>query len=150
LVADLEDWMREQRAKLSRGNNVAKATDCLLTRWTVFTRFLDDGRVCIGLGQAARHMLRAGDIAQLVSVLVPKFRARVTASREPRKPRRGRSKSELAQFVRAESSSLSKIHLASEKILLLPKGSFCNLRLIKLIRRVNLSIGFLPINQRHG
>ena len=27
LVADLESWMREQRAKLSRGNDVAKAVE---------------------------------------------------------------------------------------------------------------------------
>src|SRR5207342_3250624 len=42
LVADLESWMREQRAKLSRGNDVAKAMDYMLKRWTAFTRFLDD------------------------------------------------------------------------------------------------------------
>src|ERR1700680_5057620 len=38
LVADLEAWMREQRARLSRGNDVAKAMDYMLKRWTVFTR----------------------------------------------------------------------------------------------------------------
>ena len=37
LVADLEAWMREQRAKLSRGNDVAKAMDYMLKRWTAFT-----------------------------------------------------------------------------------------------------------------
>src|SRR5471032_271225 len=46
LVADLEAWMREQRAKLSRGNDVAKAMDYMLKRWSAFTRFLDDGRIC--------------------------------------------------------------------------------------------------------
>src|SRR6266513_183024 len=40
LVADLESWMREQRAKLSRGNDLAKAMDYLLKRWPAFTRFL--------------------------------------------------------------------------------------------------------------
>src|SRR6202049_5188692 len=45
LVADLESWMREQRAKLSRGNDLAKAMDYLLKRWPAFTRFLDDGRI---------------------------------------------------------------------------------------------------------
>jgi hypothetical protein len=39
LVADLESWMREQRAKLSRGNDLAKAMDYMLKRWTAFTRF---------------------------------------------------------------------------------------------------------------
>ena len=32
LVADLEVWLREQRAKLSRGNDLAKAMDYLLKR----------------------------------------------------------------------------------------------------------------------
>jgi hypothetical protein len=40
LVADLEAWMREQRAKLSRGNDVAKAMDYMLKRWAAFTRSL--------------------------------------------------------------------------------------------------------------
>jgi transposase len=54
LVADLETWMREQRAKLSRGNDVAKAMDYMLKRWTVFTRFLDDGRICLSNNAAER------------------------------------------------------------------------------------------------
>src|SRR5205085_6430407 len=44
LIADLEVWLREQRAKLSRGNDLAKAMDYLLKRWPAFTRFLEDGR----------------------------------------------------------------------------------------------------------
>lgn len=47
LVADLEVWMREQRAKLSPRNDVAKAMDHMLKRWTAFTRLLDDGRICL-------------------------------------------------------------------------------------------------------
>ncbi len=47
LIADLKVWMREQRAKLSRRNDVAKAMDCMLKRWDAFTRFLDDGRICL-------------------------------------------------------------------------------------------------------
>ena len=54
LIADLEAWMREQRAKLSRGNDVAKAMDYMLKRWTVFTRFLDDGRICLSNNAAER------------------------------------------------------------------------------------------------
>jgi hypothetical protein len=34
-------WLREQRAKLSRGNDLARAIDYMLKRWTSFTRFLD-------------------------------------------------------------------------------------------------------------
>ena len=47
LVADLQCWMREQRPKLSRGNDLAKAMDYMLKRWSAFTRFLDDGRICL-------------------------------------------------------------------------------------------------------
>jgi transposase len=54
LVASLEAWMREQRAKLSRGNDVAKAMDYMLKRWIAFTRFLDDGRICLSNNAAER------------------------------------------------------------------------------------------------
>jgi transposase len=56
LVVDLEAWMREQRAKLSRGNDVAKAIDYMLKRWTAFTRFLDDGRICLSNNAAERAL----------------------------------------------------------------------------------------------
>lgn len=56
LVADLESWMREQRAKLSRGNDVAKAMDYVLKRWPAFTRFLDDGRICLSNNAAERAL----------------------------------------------------------------------------------------------
>jgi transposase len=56
LVADLEAWMREQRAKLSRGNDVTKAMDYLLKRWAAFTRFLDDGRICLSNNAAERAL----------------------------------------------------------------------------------------------
>src|SRR4051794_27601493 len=54
LVADLEAWMRDQRAKLSRRNDVAKAMDYMLKRWSAFTRFLDDGRICLSNNAAER------------------------------------------------------------------------------------------------
>src|SRR5712672_1477503 len=56
LVADLESWMREQRAKLSRGNDLAKAMDYLLKRWPAFTRFLGDGRICLSNNAAERAL----------------------------------------------------------------------------------------------
>ena len=56
LVADLGSWMREQRAKLSRGNDVAKAMEYMLKRWTAFTRFLDDGRICLSNNAAERAL----------------------------------------------------------------------------------------------
>ena len=42
LVADLERWLREQRPKLSRGNDLAKAMDYMLKR-------------CVALPSAENH-----------------------------------------------------------------------------------------------
>ena len=56
LVADLEAYMIEQRAKLSRGHDLAKAMDYILKRWAAFTRFLDDGRVCLSNNAAERAL----------------------------------------------------------------------------------------------
>ncbi|QOZ66647.1 IS66 family transposase [Bradyrhizobium arachidis] len=56
LMADLKVWMREQRAKLSRRNDVAKAMDYMLKRWDAFTRFLDDGRICLSNNAAERAL----------------------------------------------------------------------------------------------
>ena len=56
MVADLESWLREQRAKLSRGNDLAKAMDYLLNRWPAFTHFLDDGRICLSNNAAERAL----------------------------------------------------------------------------------------------
>lgn len=56
LVAELEAWMREQRAKLSRTHDLARAMDYMLKRWPAFTRFLDDGRVCLSNNAAERAL----------------------------------------------------------------------------------------------
>src|SRR5437879_9058050 len=56
LIADLEPWLREQRPKLSRGNDLAKAMDYMLKRWPAFTRFLDDGRICLSNNAAERAL----------------------------------------------------------------------------------------------
>lgn len=56
LMADLKVWMREQRAKLSRRNDVAKAMDYMLKRWDAFTRFLDDVRICLSNNAAERAL----------------------------------------------------------------------------------------------
>ena len=63
LVADLESWLREHRPKLSRGNDLAKAMDYLLKRWPAFTRFLDDGRICLS-NNAAERALRGIALAE--------------------------------------------------------------------------------------
>lgn len=56
LVAELHGWLSEQRLRLARGNDVARAIDYLLKRWTAFTRFLDDGRICISNNAAERAL----------------------------------------------------------------------------------------------
>ena len=56
LVAGLEAWMREQRARLSRTNDLARAMDYMLKRWEAFTRFLQDGRICLSNNAAERAL----------------------------------------------------------------------------------------------
>jgi len=56
LVDDLIDWMKRERAKLSRHNEVAKAMDYMLKRIEVFTRFLEDGRICLSNNAAEREL----------------------------------------------------------------------------------------------
>ena len=56
LVRSLEAWMRGERSKLSRHAEVAKAMDYMLKRWAAFTRFLDDGRICLSNNAAEREL----------------------------------------------------------------------------------------------
>ena len=56
LVEDLLAWMRGERAKLSRHNEVAKAMDYMLKRIEAFTRFLADGRICLSNNAAERAL----------------------------------------------------------------------------------------------
>jgi hypothetical protein len=56
LVSELIEWMKRERGKLSRHNEVAKAMDYMLKRIEVFTRFLDDGRICLSNNAAERAL----------------------------------------------------------------------------------------------
>ena len=56
LVGDLEVWLRDQRSRLSRSAAVAEPIDYLLKRWPSFTRFLDDGRICLSNNAAERAL----------------------------------------------------------------------------------------------
>ena len=56
LVDALESYMREQVAKLSRGHDLAKAMQYMLKRWSAFTLFLEDGRVCLSNNAAERGL----------------------------------------------------------------------------------------------
>ncbi len=60
LVTDLHDWLRAERARMSKHNPVAKAINYMFEedgRWEAFTRFLDDGRICL-TNNAAERALR--------------------------------------------------------------------------------------------
>ena len=58
LVADLERWLRGERALLSKHAKVAKAIDYLLSpnHWPGFTRFIEDGRICLTNNAAERSL----------------------------------------------------------------------------------------------
>jgi transposase len=56
LVAELETWLRQRRARLSGKSEIGKAVDYSLKRWTAFTRFLDDGRLCMSNNAAEREI----------------------------------------------------------------------------------------------
>ena len=57
VLGELDAWLRAERARLSRHAPVAKAMDYLLKRWPGFTRFLEDGRICL-TNNAAERALR--------------------------------------------------------------------------------------------
>jgi transposase len=57
LVEDLHVWLQRERSTLSRHAPVAQAIDYMLRRWSQFTTFLDDGRICL-TNNAAERALR--------------------------------------------------------------------------------------------
>ena len=57
LMTELHAWLTAQQAMLSRNHDLAKAINYMLRRWKAFTRFLDDGRVCL-TNNAAERALR--------------------------------------------------------------------------------------------
>lgn len=59
LTLDLQCWLRDERALMSKHAKVAKAIDYLLSpdHWSGFTEFLRDGRVCL-TNNAAERALR--------------------------------------------------------------------------------------------
>jgi len=56
LVNDLHVYLRAQIARLARGHDLAKAIKYILKRWTGFTLFLEDGRVCLSSNAAERGL----------------------------------------------------------------------------------------------
>ncbi len=60
LVNELEAWMRQARVKLARQNDVGRAMDYMLKRWPSFTRFLENGRICLTNNAAERAAWHRG------------------------------------------------------------------------------------------
>jgi transposase len=56
IVDELRSWMEAERGGLSRHIATAKAIDYVMKRWPAFTRFLDDGRICISNNAAERAL----------------------------------------------------------------------------------------------
>lgn len=58
LIEALEAWLRSERARLSKQAKVSKAINYLLSpaHWPGFTRFLQDGRVCLSNNCAERSL----------------------------------------------------------------------------------------------
>jgi transposase len=56
LVADLELWLRQQYARVSRKGDLAKAINYMLSRWDSFARFVSDGRICMTNNAAERRV----------------------------------------------------------------------------------------------
>lgn len=56
LIDSFETWLREERKKLSAKGPLAKAIDYQFNHWAAFTRFLDDGRICLSNNAAERSV----------------------------------------------------------------------------------------------
>jgi transposase len=56
LVDSFETWLRGERKKLSSKGPLGKAIDYTFNHWKAFTRFLDDGRICLSNNAAERAL----------------------------------------------------------------------------------------------
>jgi transposase len=57
VLDQLESWLCEQRSRMSRSASVAEPIDYMLKRWNRFTRFMEDGSICL-TNNAAERALR--------------------------------------------------------------------------------------------
>jgi transposase len=57
LLDDMHEWLKQERATLSRSAEVIEPIDYMLKRWDGFALFLEDGRVCL-TNNAAERALR--------------------------------------------------------------------------------------------
>lgn len=56
LFDDMHAWLLRERETLSRSSDVLKPMNYMLSRWTDFARFLDDGRICLSNNAAERGL----------------------------------------------------------------------------------------------
>jgi transposase len=56
LIFELESWLCEQRARVSKNSETGKAIDYSLKRRSALTRFLDNGRLCMSNNAAEREL----------------------------------------------------------------------------------------------
>jgi transposase len=63
LVEDLHKWMSEQRERVSRKAPIGKALHYMLSRWSAFACFLEDGRIC-ATNNCAERALRSPAIGR--------------------------------------------------------------------------------------
>ena len=56
VVAEIEVWLADTRQQITRNHDIAKAIHYLTARWSSFSRFLDDGRVCLSNNAAERAL----------------------------------------------------------------------------------------------
>ncbi len=57
LFDDMHEWLKQERASLSKSSEVIEPIDYMLKRWDGFARFLEDGRICL-TNNAAERALR--------------------------------------------------------------------------------------------
>jgi hypothetical protein len=91
MVASFEGWMRAERAKLSRHAAVAKAIDYTLARWQAFTRFLEDGLICLS-NNAAERALRGLALGRKSWLFAGSERGRSRPRSRPRRRTPARSR----------------------------------------------------------
>ncbi|KAK0341588.1 hypothetical protein LTR94_025768, partial [Friedmanniomyces endolithicus] len=56
IIVELETWLADTRSQLTGGHDIVKAIKYLTNRWPSFTRFLDDGRICLSNNAAERAL----------------------------------------------------------------------------------------------
>ena len=98
MVEDLHDWMRAERARMSKHNPVAKAINYMFEeggRWDAFTRFLKEGVLNPRVGRELRTKVLAKGNSEPIQ----------KSERSEKKDKRKAAKQEVAKVVTPERAS---------------------------------------------